>query len=63
MIIIKQFAKNEKELEIRISMIRIFSLEIVIEFGIEKCAMLLMKRGKRQVTGRELPNQEKKSEH
>ena len=31
-----------------------------MEFGIEKCAMLVMKRGKRQLTnGMELPNQDK----
>ena len=31
-----------------------------MEFGIEKCAMLVMKSGKRQITdGVELPNQDK----
>ena len=31
-----------------------------MEFGIEKCAMLVMKSGKRQLTnGMELPNQDK----
>ncbi len=31
-----------------------------MEFGIEKCAMLVMKGGKRHITdGTELPNQEK----
>ena len=31
-----------------------------MEFGIEKCAMLVMKRGKRHLTdGMELPNQDK----
>ena len=31
-----------------------------MEFGIEKCAMLVMKNGKRQLTdGMELPNQDK----
>ena len=31
-----------------------------MEFGIEKCAMLIMKSGKRQITeGTELPNQER----
>ena len=36
---------------------------IIIIIGIEKCAMLIMKSGKRQMTeGIELLNQEKKSE-
>ena len=31
-----------------------------MEFGLEKCAMLVMKRGKRHLTdGMELPNQDK----
>ena len=31
-----------------------------MEFGLEKCAMLVMKSGKRQLTdGMELPNQDK----
>ena len=31
-----------------------------MEFGIEKCAMLVMKNGKRQLTdGMELPNKDK----
>ena len=43
---IKLFAKNEKELETLIHAVRIYSQEIEMEFGIEKCAMLLMKSGK-----------------
>ena len=44
---IKLFAKNEKELETLIHAIRIYSQDIRMEFGIEKCAMLVMKSGKR----------------
>ena len=34
--------------------------DIEMEFGIEKCSMLIMKSGKRQQTnGMELPNQDK----
>ena len=55
---IKLFAKNEKEQEILICAVRICSQNIGIEFGVEKCAMLVMKSGKRHQTGRmELPNQ------
>ena len=57
---IKLFAKNEKELETRMQTIKIYSQDIGMEFGIEKCAMLIMKNGKRQITeGTELPNQER----
>ena len=57
---IKLFAKNEKELETLIHAIRIYSQDIGMEFGIEKCAMLVMKSGKRHMTdGIELANQER----
>ena len=54
---IKLFAKNEKNLENLINSVRIYSQDIGMEFGIEKCAMLVMKSGKRHMTdGMELPN-------
>ena len=54
---IKLFAKNEKELETLIHTVRIYSQGIGIEFRIEKCAMIVMKSGKRHITeGMELPN-------
>ena len=57
---IKLFAKNEKELETLIHAVRIYSQNIGMEFGIEKCAMLVMKSGKRHMTdGMEQPNHEK----
>ena len=57
---IKLFAKNEKELETLIHAIRIYSLDIGMEFGIEKCTMLVMKSGKQHMTDRmELPNHDK----
>ena len=57
---IKLFAKNEKELETLIHTVRIYSQDIGMEFGIEKCALLIMKSGKRHLTdGIELPNQDK----
>ena len=57
---IKLFAKNEKGLETLIHAVRIYSQDIGIESGIEKCAMLVMKSGKRRLTdGMELPNQDK----
>ena len=54
---IKLFAKNEKELETLIHAVRIYNQDIGMEFGIEKCAMLLMKSGKQHMTDRmELPH-------
>ena len=57
---IELFAKNENELETLIHAVRIFSQDIGTEFGIEKCAMLDMKSGKRHMTDEmELPNCDK----
>ena len=58
---IKQlFAKNEKDLETLIHTVRIYSPDIGMEFGIEKCAMLVKKSGKRHMTiGMEQPNHDK----
>ena len=57
---IKLFEKNEKELETLIHTVRIYSQDIGMEFNIEKCALLVMKSGKRHLTdGIELPNQDK----
>ena len=57
---IKVFAKNEKELETLIHTIRIYTQHIGMEFGIEKCALLVIKSGKRHLTDEiELPNQDK----
>ena len=57
---IKLFAKNENELATVIHTIRIYSRDIGMEFGREKCAMLVMKSSKQQLTdGMELPNQDK----
>ena len=54
---IKLFAKNEKELKTLVHTVRIYSQDIGMEFGIEKWALLVMKRGRRHLT--ELPNQDK----
>ena len=39
---------------------RIYSENIGMEFGIEKCAMLIMKSGQQMTEGIELPNQKVK---
>ena len=57
---IKLCVNNEKELETLIQAVRIYRLDIGMEFGIEKCAMLITKSRKWQMTERiELLNQEK----
>ena len=57
---VKLFAKNKKELETLINAVRIYNQDLGMEFGMEKCAMLGMKSGKRHLTdAMELPNQDK----
>ena len=59
---IELFAKNEKELETLIHAVRIYTQDIGMKFGIENCAMLVMKSGKRHLTdGMKLPLREKKN--
>ena len=56
---IKLFFFNEKELESLRHVVRIYSQDIGMEFSIEKCAMLVMKSGKRHLTdGMEIPIQD-----
>ena len=47
---IKLFVKNKRELETLIKTLRIYSQDTGMEFGIEKCAMLVTKNGKRHMT-------------
>ena len=56
---IKLLAKNEKELETLIHAVRIYTQDLRMEFGIEKCVMLVMKRGKHLTDRMELSNQNK----
>jgi len=43
---LKLIAKSEEELRIQIQTIKIFSDDINMEFGLEKCAKFAFKRGK-----------------
>ena len=57
---IKLFTKNEKDLESLIHAVRIYSVDIGMEFGTEKCVLLVMKSGKRHMTDKiELLNHDK----
>ena len=46
---IKLFVKNEKERKTLIPADRIYSQDVGIEFGIEKCAELVIKSGKKNI--------------
>ena len=57
---IKVFTKNEKELKTLIQAVRIYRQDIRMEFGIENCAILRIKNGKRRMTeGKDQLNKEK----
>ena len=49
---VKVFANNEKELDTQIETIRICSKDIRMEFGIEKCAILIRTNRKKRKSGR-----------
>ena len=49
---IKLFTKNEKELKNQIQAVRIYSQDKGIKFGMGKCAMLLTRHEKRNMTDR-----------
>ena len=54
---LKLYAKNEAELDSLIQTVRIVSDDIGMEFGLEKCAVLILKRGKMSKSqGIELPD-------
>ena len=56
---IKLYAKNESGLDALVQSVRIVSNDIGMEFGVEKCAMLVIKRGKVvESNGIDLPNNE-----
>ena len=43
---LKLYSRNEKELDSLVQTIHIFSKDIGMEFGIEKCAMLVIEKRK-----------------
>ena len=56
---IKLYGKSEKELEALVELVRVFSRDIGMEFGLDKCAALSMKKGgKVHYDGIGLPNGE-----
>ena len=42
---LKLYASNEKSLEVLTQTMRVFSNDIGMKFGVEKCAVLTMKKG------------------
>ena len=54
---LKLYSRTEKGLDALVQTVRVFSEDIGMEFGIEKCAMLLMEKGKTvKSVGIELPD-------
>ena len=43
---LKLYSRSEKGLDSLLQTVHVFSEDIGIEFGVEKCAMLLMEKGK-----------------
>ena len=43
---LKLYSRSEKGLDSLVQTVRVFSDDIGMEFGIEKCAMLVMEKGK-----------------
>ena len=56
---LKLYNHNEKELDLLVNTVRFFSKDIGMKFGIEKCAMLVIEKGKIvKSVGIELPDGE-----
>ena len=53
---LKLYSRSEKGLDSLIQIVRVFSEDIGMEFGIERCAMLVMEKGKIVKSVVELPN-------
>ena len=43
---LKLFGKNEEQIDSLVKTVHVFSKDIGMEFGIKKCGMLVMKKGK-----------------
>ena len=46
MVDIKLFGKNEEQIDSLVKTVHLFSKDIGMEFGIRKCGMLVIKKGK-----------------
>ena len=54
---LKLYSRSDKGLDPLVQTVRVFSEDIGMEFGIEKCAMLVMEKGKIvKSVGIELPD-------
>lgn len=43
---VKLYGKSEREIDYLVKTVRVFSEDTAMEFGISKCASIIMKRGK-----------------
>ena len=56
---LKLFGKNENQIDSLVQTVYIFSQDIGMEFGLKKCAVIVLKRGKMVIfDGIQLPNEE-----
>ena len=54
---LKLYSRSEKRLDLLVERVHVFSKDIGMEFGIEKCAMLVVEKGKIvKSVGIELPD-------
>ena len=43
---LKLYAKSEREMDLFIQVVRIFSDDITVVFGLDKCTVLVLRQGK-----------------
>ena len=55
---LKLFAKDENEIDSLLRTVNVFSEDIGMVFGVQKCSSVVMKRGKVVSSGVQLPNGE-----
>ena len=56
---LKLFGMNEKELGMLVNTVRVFSNDICMQYGVSRCGVLVMKRGKMcKCKGNEIPSGE-----
>ena len=56
---LKLFGKNENQIDSLVKTVYLFSEDIGMEFGLKKCAVVVLKRGKTvKFDGIQLPNRE-----
>ena len=60
---IEPFAENEKELKTQVQVVRVYSKDIGLEFGRERCDMLIMRNMKTTNDGRNRSAKSRKNQN